>query len=412
MNNEVLIQKLEKKFDALKLHEDEGYFMPFELDYIEFICQDQTIGQIIEQLALEGKVSQDTLVHLMTRNSIRDIADDKPLTTPTFLTKKLELALHPGQAVLSLMETMKKEDDERTAKGLPVIDETTKHLRFRAEDLFLIHRLHNAIIEVLEKGFRPVFIRSRKPHPTQPVQQATSSEPIIRKPLYWQEGYLFLVYKLLKGNERSQDKQNKSEFSISNDMQPQNWPAQITMMSLAAICGQLKIQLKGLKFYTDIYKKYCKDEYEKGIKFIQENPDNKQAQLLKKVFDSKFDIQDFNLGFLVGYYGIYEFIAFDTKLDTKTEIGTPVANVTVKNISTKTVDAFKVHITTFDKFGDPANGFLKDNTYNGISQDHDLAPGESYEASWDLYNYDTTAKVDATPYQVHFTDGSSWESGQ
>lgn len=94
---------------------------------------------------------------------------------------------------------------------------------------------------------------------------------------------------------------------------------------------------------------------------------------------------------------------------TSDAIGTPVANVTVKNTSQKTVDAFKITIKTFNNFGEPANGFLTDNTYDGISQDGRIAPGASYEASWTLYNYDTTTKIEATPYQVHFTDGSTWE---
>ncbi len=95
---------------------------------------------------------------------------------------------------------------------------------------------------------------------------------------------------------------------------------------------------------------------------------------------------------------------------TSDSIGTPKANVTVKNISTKIVDAYKVHIKTFNSFGEPANGFLTNNNYDGISQDIKVAPGKTDSSSWALYNYDTTRKIEAAPYQVHFTDGTTWEA--
>lgn len=93
---------------------------------------------------------------------------------------------------------------------------------------------------------------------------------------------------------------------------------------------------------------------------------------------------------------------------TEDTIGTPIANVTVKNASSKTVDAFKVTIKTFNNFGEPAKGFLTDNSYEGISQDEKVLPNATSDASWTLYNYDTTKKIEAEVYQVHFTDGSTW----
>jgi Zn-dependent protease with chaperone function len=88
-------------------------------------------------------------------------------------------------------------------------------------------------------------------------------------------------------------------------------------------------------------------------------------------------------------------------------IGTPVAEISVRNDSKKTIDAFKVHIKTFDAFGDPVNGFLSDNNYNGISQDA-IAPGATENDQWKLYNFDTTKKISAEVYQIHFTDGTTW----
>lgn len=88
-------------------------------------------------------------------------------------------------------------------------------------------------------------------------------------------------------------------------------------------------------------------------------------------------------------------------------IGTPVANVTVRNTSAKEMDGVKLLIKTFNNFGEPANGFLTDNNYKGISQEK-IAPGKTTTLSWPLYNYDTASKIEASVYQIHFSDGTTW----
>lgn len=92
---------------------------------------------------------------------------------------------------------------------------------------------------------------------------------------------------------------------------------------------------------------------------------------------------------------------------TKDIIDTPVAAVQVKNITDKEIDGIKLTIKAFNNFGEPVNGFLSDNTYNGIAQEI-IAPGATENLQWTLYNYDGTTKVEAVPFHVHFTDGSSW----
>lgn len=92
---------------------------------------------------------------------------------------------------------------------------------------------------------------------------------------------------------------------------------------------------------------------------------------------------------------------------TKNTINTPVANISVKNIADKDIDAIKVRISTFNNFDEPVNGFLSDNTFEGISQEEILA-GANQEFSWALYDFDGTTKIKPTVYSVHFKDGSSW----
>lgn len=94
---------------------------------------------------------------------------------------------------------------------------------------------------------------------------------------------------------------------------------------------------------------------------------------------------------------------------TEDSIGTPVANVTVKNVSKKTIDAYEVVIKTFNSFGEPSNGSLRDNAFVGTSDEH-LATGIITTNSWKLYSYQTATKIEASIHRVHFTDGTIWEN--
>lgn len=93
---------------------------------------------------------------------------------------------------------------------------------------------------------------------------------------------------------------------------------------------------------------------------------------------------------------------------TRDSIGTPEANVTFKNISKKEIDGIKARIKTFNNFDEPVNGFLSDNTFEGISQDK-VAPGKSNDVVWTLYNFDGASKIKVEVYHIHFSDGTVWE---
>ncbi len=96
---------------------------------------------------------------------------------------------------------------------------------------------------------------------------------------------------------------------------------------------------------------------------------------------------------------------------TKDIINQPEANVTFKNISSKTVDGLKVRILSFNNFGEPVKNTLSsDLEFNGISQET-IEPGGSKEFTWSLTWFDSATKITAEAYQVHFTDGSLWGEG-
>lgn len=93
---------------------------------------------------------------------------------------------------------------------------------------------------------------------------------------------------------------------------------------------------------------------------------------------------------------------------TKDMIGTPEANVTFKNTTTKEVDGIKARIQAFNNFDEPVKGNFSDsNVFEAISQDK-IAAGKSDTSVWTMYNFDTTSKIKVEVYNIHFTDGTTW----
>ncbi len=94
---------------------------------------------------------------------------------------------------------------------------------------------------------------------------------------------------------------------------------------------------------------------------------------------------------------------------SRDSIGTPEANVTYKNISTKEIDGIKARFKVFNNFDEPVNGFLSDNNnFDALSQDK-IPAGASSEGTWAMYNFDGASKIKVEVFHVHFTDGTTWE---
>lgn len=95
---------------------------------------------------------------------------------------------------------------------------------------------------------------------------------------------------------------------------------------------------------------------------------------------------------------------------THNSIGTSEANINIKNNSDKTVDALKVGILCYNNFDEPITESISGaNQYMGISQSK-LRPNKTETDTWVMYLFDNTTKIKPYIYQVHFTDGTIWQS--
>lgn len=104
---------------------------------------------------------------------------------------------------------------------------------------------------------------------------------------------------------------------------------------------------------------------------------------------------------------------------TTNVIGNPEVNLTVMNISKKTIDATEVEIYCYNRFGEPVKKYSTgSNICTGISQTLIVTCDPNAEFSddnfcnqtmtWTLYGQELTTNVKIYLKRVHFEDGTNW----
>ncbi|QHT62535.1 copper amine oxidase N-terminal domain-containing protein [Paenibacillus lycopersici] len=93
-------------------------------------------------------------------------------------------------------------------------------------------------------------------------------------------------------------------------------------------------------------------------------------------------------------------------------IGIPEANITVKNLTEKTVIAYEISFSCYDDFERPVNVWLgSSNRVDGIAQDISISSGGEYGASWTLNLYTLTTHLkNVRITAVRFSDGTTWKA--
>jgi hypothetical protein len=95
----------------------------------------------------------------------------------------------------------------------------------------------------------------------------------------------------------------------------------------------------------------------------------------------------------------------------KNIIGTPEAHLRARNTSQRTIDAYEVLLSFYDRFDREVKEF---NSTYGTNQmrgtiQKTLQSGDTYDCYWNLAVYDLTTRFTVRLYQVHFTDGTTWK---
>ncbi len=94
---------------------------------------------------------------------------------------------------------------------------------------------------------------------------------------------------------------------------------------------------------------------------------------------------------------------------SKNSIGTPQVNITVKNSTGKDIDGLKVQVLGINNFGEFVNANISGDSYfYGYSQ-QTITNGSTKTLTWSMYLFDSTTSTWTNIYELHFTDGSSWE---
>lgn len=82
----------------------------------------------------------------------------------------------------------------------------------------------------------------------------------------------------------------------------------------------------------------------------------------------------------------------------------------VRNVSNKTIDAYRVKVECKNNYGDKVSGFGVKEDYYGLSQET-ITPGNRNERGreWTLHGFDNATKFHVSVISVHFSDGSEWK---
>jgi hypothetical protein len=86
----------------------------------------------------------------------------------------------------------------------------------------------------------------------------------------------------------------------------------------------------------------------------------------------------------------------------------PTINLTVENLSSKSVVAYKCVAYCYNRFNEPVSGLGKDNEQPLISQTT-IRSGVIEDSGWVLHFRDNTTRVKVIMQQIMFADGSQWK---
>ncbi|WP_305684871.1 DUF5780 domain-containing protein [Microbacterium sp.] len=89
-------------------------------------------------------------------------------------------------------------------------------------------------------------------------------------------------------------------------------------------------------------------------------------------------------------------------------IGGKDASVTIRNDSSKTINALKVRMVMWNNFGERVTR-LGDYVFHGIASDIAIEPGNSKTSTWSLYWATGVTQIIPWVYEVAFTDASVWK---
>lgn len=304
-SNEKLKEILERKLQLIRDYRHTQQYFSAAMDYHNFVCTSKDLKPIMEQLVAEEKIApiylEQVFNDVVLFASVTQVdVKNKPIqsTLPNFYSPQVEQKYKLLRKFFDLIEADYEDYKQNPSQfrfdlNVPVIKAE------RDNEFFYTQKLHNDILEKLS---------------------LEDKNPIIALPEklpYWQEDYLYLIYKILKSNER----QIKTALSL-NDLQSTKWTPQHTFMKLGTLCEQLGLQFTGVKFHKDLYEQYCSEEYKNALKLIIDNPKSKQSIALQNIFSNDFQIRDFSgygIWALGKFTGLYEFIEFDAKLDHNTQ---------------------------------------------------------------------------------------------
>jgi len=145
----MVIDTLERRFQALVENKKPVNFDMVNLDYINYLGRNRIISKIIEKLNLKNKISKEVFNNLCIDFATSNIGQAQDFTIPLFLTKKTNQKNNSKQEILDFYKNEIKEFKEAKAEGRGFFPHEIGYEDFREDDFFETRKLHNDIMEEL-----------------------------------------------------------------------------------------------------------------------------------------------------------------------------------------------------------------------------------------------------------------------
>ncbi|PIR58589.1 MAG: hypothetical protein COU69_04670 [Candidatus Pacebacteria bacterium CG10_big_fil_rev_8_21_14_0_10_56_10] len=145
---QIIAKNLERKFNALLEHSDEEKFMMLHMDYVIYLGKQRLLSPIFDELLESENLYECTVEHLFFAYLITGL---EKYGRPSFITKKIQKKFKIVQKLKKELDQFREEDKQRKKDGLPFFDPKKDFLPSRKEDLYVIQKLHNHLLEKLSE---------------------------------------------------------------------------------------------------------------------------------------------------------------------------------------------------------------------------------------------------------------------
>lgn len=170
---------------------------------------------------------------------------------------------------------------------------------------------------------------------------------------YKNDDWLYAFWKLLNG-----ERLIRRDLARFEDFTAPEKGVNFAAMMMCQDLGSMNLELNGLQFHLDLYKKYLPKVFEGTTGFIELDPDVGVSKSVNKIFSGDFGLKDVENACMFQHFQLVEWFEFETKLPKRTH--TVIAKVLDRYIDDFIKDELAIERINFLRFEQQKNAFFRE----------------------------------------------------